>query len=55
MRALVVLNPHGGSVAKLGIESAREQIAALCAANNLDATIAVVPPVAEPGGRHGDR
>lgn len=43
MRALIVLNPHGGTLARLGIDRARRQIAAFCAANNLDATIAVVP------------
>ena len=43
MRALIVLNPRSGSLAKLGIDRARERIAARCAADNLDATIAVVP------------
>jgi diacylglycerol kinase family enzyme len=43
MRALVVLNPRSGSLAKLGIEKARHEIAARCEANNLDATIAAVP------------
>lgn len=43
MRALIVLNPRSGRLAKLGIDRARQQIAARCAANNLDATIAVVP------------
>jgi diacylglycerol kinase family enzyme len=42
MRALIVLNPRGGSVVKLGIDRARQRIAAGCVANNLDATIAVV-------------
>jgi diacylglycerol kinase family enzyme len=40
---LVVLNPRSGSLAKLGIDRARQQIAAICKANNLDATITVVP------------
>jgi diacylglycerol kinase family enzyme len=43
MRALIVLNPRSGSLAKLGIDRARQQIAARCAANDLDATIALVP------------
>jgi diacylglycerol kinase family enzyme len=43
MRALIVLNPRSGSLAKLGIDRARREIAACCAANNLDATIALVP------------
>ncbi len=43
MRALVVLNSRSGSLAKLGIGRARQQIAARWAANNLDATIVVVP------------
>ncbi len=43
MKALIVLNPRSGSLAKLGIDRASQQIAARCAANNLDATIAVVP------------
>jgi diacylglycerol kinase family enzyme len=43
MRALIVLNPHGGSLATLGIDRARQQIAARCQADNLDATIAIVP------------
>jgi diacylglycerol kinase family enzyme len=43
MKALVVLNPSSGSLAKLGIDRARQQIAAICKANNLDATITVVP------------
>jgi diacylglycerol kinase family enzyme len=43
MRALIVLNPHGGTLARLGIDRARRQIAAFCAANDLDATIVVVP------------
>jgi diacylglycerol kinase family enzyme len=43
MKALIVLNPRSGSFAKLGIDRGRQQIAARCAANNLDATIAVVP------------
>ena len=50
MRALIVLNPHSGSLARLGIDRAGQWIAARCAANNLDATIAVVP-----GTRIGDR
>ena len=50
MKALIVLNPRGGKLAKLGIDWARQQIAARCAANNLDATIAVVP-----GGGIADR
>ena len=45
MKALIVLNPRGGKLAKLGIDWARQQIAARCAANNLDATIAVVPAI----------
>jgi diacylglycerol kinase family enzyme len=50
MRALVVLNPSSGSLAKLGIDRARQQIAAICKANSLDATITVVP-----GAGIGDR
>ena len=41
MRASVVLNP--GTLEKLGIHRGRERIAASCEANNLAATIALVP------------
>jgi diacylglycerol kinase family enzyme len=50
MRALVVLNPRSGTLAGLGIDRARQEIAARCEANNLDATIAVVA-AAEIGDR----
>jgi diacylglycerol kinase family enzyme len=43
MRALVVLNRGSGSLAKLGIDRGRERVAASCEANNLAATIALVP------------
>jgi diacylglycerol kinase family enzyme len=43
MRALVVLNPGSGTVKKLGIDRGRERVAAICKANNLTATIALVP------------
>jgi diacylglycerol kinase family enzyme len=43
MRALIVLNPRSGSLAKLGIDRARQRIAAHSAANSLDSAIAVVP------------
>jgi diacylglycerol kinase family enzyme len=43
MRALVVLNSRSGSLAKLGIDRTRQRIAACCKANNLDATIAILP------------
>jgi diacylglycerol kinase family enzyme len=43
MKALIVLNPRSGSLAKLGIDRARQRITAHCAANNLDSAIAVVP------------
>src|SRR5690242_2028222 len=43
MRALVVLNPRSGRLAKLGIDRGRERVAAICTANGLAATIAVLP------------
>jgi len=43
MRALVVLNPGSGSLAKLGIDRRRERVEASCKANNLVATIALAP------------
>jgi diacylglycerol kinase family enzyme len=43
MRALVVLNPRSGTFAKLGIDQAKEQIAASFAADGLTATFAIVP------------
>ena len=43
MRALVVLNPGSGSLGKLGIDPGRERVAAICKANNLAATVAIVP------------
>jgi diacylglycerol kinase family enzyme len=43
MRALIILNPRSGNLAQLGIDPVRQQIAACCAANNLDATIALLP------------
>jgi diacylglycerol kinase family enzyme len=43
MRAFFVLNPGSGTVKKLGIHRGRERVAAICKANNLTATIALVP------------
>jgi diacylglycerol kinase family enzyme len=43
MRALVVLNPHSGALAKLGIEGGTKRIAAACETNRIAATIAAVP------------
>jgi diacylglycerol kinase family enzyme len=54
MRALIVLNPQGGSLAKLGIDRARQQIAALCEANNLDATIIVARGIGIAGRIRGE-
>ena len=38
-----MLNPRGGTVAKLGTDRAKEQIAATFAANGISATVVVVP------------
>ncbi len=41
MKALVVLNPRGGNLAKFGIDRGMERVAAICKANNLGARIAI--------------
>jgi diacylglycerol kinase family enzyme len=43
MRALVVLNRRSGTFAKLGIDRAKEQIAASLAADGLTATFTILP------------
>jgi diacylglycerol kinase family enzyme len=43
LRALVLLNPRSGALQRLGIEAGSARVAAACAANNIDATAAVLP------------